>query len=315
MTRTRLIVTIAVLVSLPLLFTLFEAVSFHRHNRDTGTIVSGGMKRGYVLYVPPTYDASKPTPLVISMHGAGGWGKLQEELSEWNRVADREGFIVVYPSGRTGGGVGVWGVNQGPGLIKDVRFIGDLIDKIATTYNIDRDRVYANGLSNGGGMTFVLSCTMSDRIAAFGMVGSAQTLDWGWCKDRRPVPMVNFHGTADTAAPYNGGESWVGPVVFPAVETWTSNWARRNRCRTTPVETVVAADVVRREYTNCADNAAVVLYTITNGGHTWPGGGDLPEWFLGRTTRSIDASSAMWEFFKKHPRNSKGPSPRLRVSA
>ena len=68
-----------------------------------------------------------------------------------------------------------------------------------------------------------------------------------------------------------------------------------------PVDSLVAPDVVRRAYTGCAGDAAVVLYTIRGGGHTWPGGGPLPEWFVGTTSSSIDASSLMWEFFREHP--------------
>jgi len=183
----------------------------------------------------------------------------------------------------------------------DVRFISELIDTLETAYNIDPARIYANGLSNGGGMAFVLSCTLSDRIAAVGMVGAAQLLPWNWCTDRRPVPMITFHGTADRFAPYNGGTSWVVARPLPNVETWTANWARRNRCGPKPVESAVAADVTRRDYKNCADDAAVVLYTLRGGGHTWPGGQPLPEWFAGPTSRSIDASGVMWEFFRAHP--------------
>jgi polyhydroxybutyrate depolymerase len=64
---------------------------------------------------------------------------------------------------------------------------------------------------------------------------------------------------------------------------------------------VIATDVIRREYTGCAGDAAVVLYTIRGGGHTWPGGQGVPEWILGRNTRSIEASSEMWNFFIQHP--------------
>lgn len=102
-------------------------------------------------------------------------------------------------------------------------------------------------------------------------------------------------------APYNGGASWVAPESFPNIPAWTANWARRNRCAPNPVESAVASDVTRREYTNCADDAAVVLYTIRGGGHSWPGGGPLPEWFVGPTSRSIDATSQMWTFFRAHP--------------
>src|SRR5947209_15439212 len=92
------------------------------------------------------------------------------------------------------------------GLMRDVRFISELIDTLRAAYNIDPTRIYANGLSIGGGMAFVLSCTLSDRIAAVGMVAAAQSLPSSWCTDHRPVPMIAFHGTADPIVPYQGGD-------------------------------------------------------------------------------------------------------------
>ena len=309
--RRRVLVAVLVLIGLPVVLVLIEAVSYDVLNRNNGTIVSSGLKREYLLYVPRTYDRTRPTPLVISMHGAGMWPAAQKDTSQWNRVAESEGVIVVYPSGRGGGGPRIWrAATAGAGLMRDVRFIWELIDTLEAAYNIDPARIYANGLSNGGGMAFVLSCTLSDRIAAVGMVGAAQLLPWSWCTDRRPVPMIAFHGTADTAAPYKGGPSWVTRVPFPNVLTWTANWAGRNQCGTHPVESVVAADVTRLEYTNCAEDAAVVLYTVKDGGHTWPGGGPLPEWFVGTTSHSVDASSEMWAFFREHPLRQAQPAAR-----
>jgi polyhydroxybutyrate depolymerase len=289
------------LIGLPVVMVPIEAVSFYSANRDSGSFVSSGEKRDYLLYVPKSYDSTRPTALVISMHGAGLWGAAQKETSQWNDLADKQRFIVVYPSGVGGKGVRVWRAEPGSGLTKDVRFISELIDTLRMSYNIDSNRIYANGLSNGGGMSFVLSCTLSDRIAAVGMVAAAQTLPWTWCKDDRAVPMIAFHGTADPEIPYNGGASWIAPRPFPSTPRWAENWARRNRCEAKPVESNVAADVTRRTYTNCADDAAVVLYTVHGGGHTWPGGKPLPEWFVGRTARSIDATSLMWAFFREHP--------------
>jgi len=288
---------VLVLFGLPAILALIDGVTFFVRNRNNGSLISSGQKRKYLLYVPRSYDRSRPAPLVISMHGAGTWPVQQMELSEWNRLAESQGFIVVYPSGIGSAGPRVWHV----GGENDVRFISELIDKLEAAYNIDPARIYANGFSNGGCMSFVLSCALSDRIAAVGMVGAAQTLPWSWCTDHRPVPMIAFHGTADSFAPYNGGASWVAPDRFPNIPAWTANWARRNRCAPDPVESAVAADVTRREYTNCADSAAVVLYTIRGGGHSWPGGGPLPEWFVGPTSRSIDATSEMWAFFRAHP--------------
>jgi polyhydroxybutyrate depolymerase len=298
--RTAVLTMVFLLLALPALGSLYAAASFHFRNRNTGSIVSSGDLREYVLHVPPSYDRSRPAPLVISMHGAGAWPVQQMEMSRWNRLADRDGFLVVYPAGR--GRLRIWRVDSKGGLERDVRFISDLIDEIGSRYEIDRDRIYANGFSNGGAMTFVLTCTLSDRIAAVGMVGAAQTVPSSWCDGKRPMPMINFHGTDDTAAPYEGGSSWVlprGAPPFPSVRKWTANWAERNGCDDEPAGVAVAPDVTRTAWSGC--EADVVLYTIHGGGHTWPGGEPLPDWFVGRTTDNLDASAEMWQFFRERP--------------
>lgn len=313
--RKHILGAVFALLSLPPLVALFEATSFHVRNRNNGSIVSSGENRQYLLYVPKSYDRTRPTPLVISLHGGANWPTFQKDLSGWNRLAERHAFIVVYPAGFRVHGTGPtgWRVTRpGPGIAKDVRFISDLIDELEKTYSIDRARIYANGLSNGGGMTFVLSCMLSDRIAAVGMVAAAQMLPWNWCGDPRPMPMISFHGTADTITPYEGGHTFAAPgdVSFPDVSEWTAKWAERNRCGPSAAESAVAADVTRRDYTDCVGDTSiggtsvggtsVVLFTIHGGGHTWPGGEPLPEWFLGPTSRGVDATGQMWAFFQEH---------------
>jgi polyhydroxybutyrate depolymerase len=300
--RRPVLVAALALLSVPAALALVMAVSFYVRNRNNGAFVSSGEKREYLLYVPKSYDRTRPTPLVISMHGAGLWPVPHMEMSRWNRVADDHGFIVVYPSAVGGRGPRVWHIDGGARLPSDVRFIAELIDTLKASHNIDPSRIYADGLSNGGGMAFLLSCTLSDRIAAVGLVASAQFLPWSACKDQRAVPMIAFHGTDDRFTPYHGGTSLVAPRhVFPAIPTFTANWARRNRCGAKPVESAVAADVTRLEYTGCSDDAAVVLYTIRGGGHTWPGGGPMPEWFVGKRSSGVDATRQAWAFFRAHP--------------
>src|SRR3990172_7975552 len=260
---------VLVLIGLPPVLALVEAVSFYVRNRSNGSIVSWGQEREYLLYVPESYDRTKPTPLVISMHGGALWPAAQMEISRWNRMADEHGFLVVYPSGITGAGPRAWHVGRGPGLLRDVRYISELIDTLKAAYNIDSTSIYADGLSNGGGMAFVLSCTLSERIAAVGMVAAALFLPWSWCTDERAVPMIAFHGTADRAVPYHGGKSWVAPTTFPDIPAWVATWARRNRCAPGAVDSAVAPDVTRRA-------------------------------FVGTTTNRVDASSEMWEFFRGH---------------
>lgn len=289
------------LITLPAIFVPIEALSFFGANRSNGFLVSSGERREYSLYVPKTYDARRPVPLVISMPGAALWGAAQEAISGWDVLAEREGFIVVYPTGASGGGPRIFHVEPTPDLVKDVRFISDVIDTLQSQYNIDAARIYANGLSNGGGMAFVLSCTLSDRIAAVGMVSAAQTLPWNWCTDSRPVPMIAFHGTADRVVPYGGGHSWVAPEAFPNVPLWAAKWARRNRCTMDPIDATIAANITRRAFGGCAGTADVEFYTIRGGGHDWPGGGGLPAWLCGPISHAIDATSVMWTFFRAHP--------------
>jgi polyhydroxybutyrate depolymerase len=303
----------AVLIALTLIvvFVLIAAVTFYAFwssyatNRTNGTIVSSGQARKYLLYVPKSYDRATPTPLVISLHAAALWPATQQAISQWNTVADEHGFMVVYPAGTDlSGGTNLlpfrgWLLRPEAILSANVGFISELIDTLEATYNIDPARIYASGFSNGGAMAFALSCRLAGRIAAVGTVSAAQDHPFGWCADSGPVPLINFHGTADLV-PYNGGRAWVSPRPCPSVLAWTADWARRNRCGPKPIVSAAAADVTRLEYTDCADAAAVVLYTIRGGGHSWPGGKPLPAWMVGPANHSIDATRLMWAFFREH---------------
>lgn len=315
--RTAVIRAILGLVGLPVVLVVVALglyyASFYNLHRADGAIVSSGQKREYLLYVPRSYDPTRPAPLVISMHAAALWPAHQQETTHWNQVADEHGFIVVYPAGTSlgGGGTGVlprvWLLRPDAELASNVRFISDLIDTLEAAYNIDRTRIYANGFSNGGAMAFALSCRLSARIAAVGTVSAAQDQPWSWCGNAQPVPLINFHGTADLV-PYNGGRSKLSPRPFPSVRSWTASWARRNRCAPNPVSSRVAADVTRLQYTGCAGDASVLLYTIHGGGHSWPGGKPLPGWMVGHTSRSIDATREMWAFFRQHRLQGSSPA-------
>ena len=306
--RKLLLGTGLVLIGLPVAIVLVAVLSIRMLDRTTGTLVSSGQKREYLLYVPPSYNPATRTPLVISLHAGATWPAQQMHLSHWNQLADEHGFIVVYPSGTPElfDVVRTWHTfARGAPLDRDVRFIADLIDTLRSAYNIDPARIYANGMSNGGGMAFVLSCTLSDRVAAVGLVAPAQSLPPDWCPATHPVPMIVFHGTADPLVPYAGGPLGdpFNPVkpVFPAVRDVVARWAQRNRCGAEPVESAVAPNVTRTEYSHGADGAPVVLYTIQGGGHTWPGGKPLPAWRVGPNSHSIDATRVMWAFFRAHP--------------
>jgi polyhydroxybutyrate depolymerase len=291
--------SLTVIIGLPLFLILVLIGYYYLADKTNGTLVSSGEKREYLLHVPESYVPANPAPLVISMHGTALWPANQMKISHWNEVADENGFIVVFPSGKGGIFNRKWSLKPGVDLDKDVQYISDLIDNLGETYNIDYARIYANGLSAGGGMAIMLSCRLSDRIAAVGTVAPAH-LPVGWCGDSRPMPLISFHGTADSLVPYNGGTSWAADIPFESVTKWAANWAEKNHCNSDPVESREADDVERLEYTECGDGASVVLYSIDGGGHTWPGGESFPEWLAGHTSDSIDATDLTWEFFSRH---------------
>lgn len=286
-----LLTVVGVLVVLALLLLAVYALLVQQ---SSGSIVSGGEKRAYLLHVPPGYDPEVPVPLVISIHGLAEWPAHQARISHWNQVADENNFIVVYPSGT--GFPKRWRASGGDST--DVRFISDLIDQLQDEYNIDPQRIYANGLSNGGGMSFALSCYLSDRIATFGGVAGAYLLPWELCTPERPVPAILFHGTADPVVSFMGGPSRSFEVDFPVVDDWVRELAQRNGCEGEPLGLPQQGEVRGVRYSGC--DAAVDYYVIENGGHTWPGGGDMPVWLVGHTTRDVDATRLMWAFFEAH---------------
>jgi polyhydroxybutyrate depolymerase len=276
-------------------------------NRTNGQIESSGRLRKYLLYVPESYDTNTPTPLVISIHGFVQWPAHQQTLSGWNSLAYEHGFIVVYPQG-TGFPLR-WNTqpteDKPDAMTEDVQFFSDLIDALSQDYNIDQSRIYANGMSNGGGMTHLLACELSDRIAAIGGVAGAYIHQWEYCHPLRPVPVIAFHGVDDSIVPYDGGPtiSRNYKYKFAPVEEWAVNWARHNGCEDKP-ETIPAMGEVNGVcYTNCDGDVEVVLYTVEGGGHTWPGGDELPKWLTGHTTQDVSATELMWEFFSKYSLN------------
>jgi polyhydroxybutyrate depolymerase len=290
-----------ILLGLAATLVLAGAVAYLIFDHTNGRIVSSGEKRSYLLYVPGSYDPATPAPLVISIHGFAEWPAHQMQMTRWNNLAEQVGFIVVYPSGT--GFPKRWRTQVEPGsdAMPDVTFISDLIKKLEGEYNIDPRRIYANGLSNGGGMSVLLSCELSDRIAAIGSVAGAYSFPWSECPPSRPMPSIVFHGTADPIVPYLGGPSHDPATPLPAIPGWVEALALRNGCSQAPSEIPASGAVSGIHYSNCIQNADVIFYTVAGGGHSWPGGEPLPQFIVGHTTQDIDATKVMWDFFQQHP--------------
>jgi polyhydroxybutyrate depolymerase len=269
-----------------------------------GILEFEGRRRTYRLYVPESYDPTRPTPLVLSLHGFASNAAQQMEFSQWNRVADEHNLLIVYPqgagippgwnSGRVGGRMAELFPRQ-----DDVAFIRALLDHLSEMLCIDPARVYANGLSNGAGMSSRLGCELADRIAAIGGVAGAYTPP-ETCEPGRAVPVIAFHGLDDPISPYEGGEAEAEVLLMP-IEEWARAWAARNGCDLEPTIETVTENIARRTFSGCDSDAEVILYSIAGGGHTWPGGGRQPVFISGAVNREIDASAIMWDFFAAHP--------------
>lgn len=272
-------------------------------NRTNERITSSGEVRKYLLYVPETYDANKAVPLVINIHGFAQWPANQMKVSQWNELADEFGFIVVYPMGTSF--PLRWRVSEVPsipgGPDKEIVFFNDLIDKLSNEYNIDPQRIYANGLSNGGGMSMLLGCRLSERIAAIGGVAGAYLIDLQKCEQERAVPAIFFHGKADKIVPYDGGPSERFELPFPYIPDFVKSYAKISGCDLSSENIEETENITGVRYAECSQGAEVVFYTIEDGGHTWPGGNPLPERITGKTSQEIDATQLMWEFFLRHP--------------
>jgi len=274
------------------------------------SLMVDGLKRSYYFHFPKGYDATKPTPVVLALHGAATNGKLMEHFCGMTAQADKSGFILVYPNGTGTADIFLtWNAGAFPGPLtgkrpNDVAFLGAVLDDLANVANVDKKRTYVCGLSNGGMMAYRAAAEMSERFAAMASVaGTIVTDTW---QPKLPLPVLHIHGTDDPLVPYKGGDK-DGPVFlrFLSVEANMKICCRANGCGELPKETELpkAKDnyqVIKSDFGKGKSGAEVVLYTIERGGHTWPG--RAAPTLLGPATFNLNANEAIWEFFRRFVR-------------
>ena len=268
-----------------------------------------GRERTYYVHVPRSYDGRQPVPLVLVFHGTGGHGRSAATLTRFNELADSAGFIAVYPSALHG----LWddGRNAFPTTEPgdDFAFVAALIDHLENTMAIDPKRVYAAGMSSGGMLAQRLACAMYDKIAAVASVAGPLPENLASCAPRRPVSILEIHGTKDHIVPIGGGRlGWrLGGRVLSVSQT-IELWREVDACPATAdvVEetgsTYHDGTRIRREtFSPCGGGTEVVLYVVEGGGHLWPGGTQhLPKWVVGPATQHFDASAQIWSFFRRN---------------
>ena len=243
-------------------------------------VPSGGRQRTYRLFVPQGYEGRARLPLVLDMHGSGGTAAGQAKTSGLETLAVREGFIVATLQADGGR----WNVPITADRPDDVAYASDVIDHVAAQACVDSARVYATGFSGGGRMASLLACRLNTRIAA---IAPMAALRWPAPCEGRPVPVLTFHGLADTQNPYDGHAAGRGGEWLESVPDALAGWAQHNRCAATAIEEDPPGPLSTLRYDGCGGGAEVRVIRIDGLGHRW-------------AREEIDATAAMWQFFGRH---------------
>jgi polyhydroxybutyrate depolymerase len=213
-----------------------------------------------------------------------------------------------YPAGQNGGENPNETKNK-PQPADDVAFINQVLDNLALKYSVDTHRIYATGLGDGGFMAERIGCNLADRVAAIAAVGAAfpKTMI---CLPERAVSTMFINGTDDPLVPYDSGTYKQGHFHVLSAEDSAKTWAKYDRCSEKPTQSKIPApakgekDTKTVTYRQCQDNSQVVLYSVKNGGNTWPGGEQYTsEKEIGKSSNAINANDSIWGFLgtKKLP--------------
>jgi polyhydroxybutyrate depolymerase len=282
-----------------------------------------GLRRTYLLHVPPQATAGRPLPVMLSFHGGGSNAEVMRAYTRMDRAADRDGYIVAYPNGSSGIGTRflTWnaGTCCGPAAalqVDDVGFSLAVLDDVIARATIDRARVYATGLSNGAMMAYRLAAEASDRIAA--VAGVAGTMSLQRFAPSRAVSVMHIHSVQDHIARFDGGFGVPSNIAdtrmfHTSVEQMLRKWLDHDGCPLKPatVEPISGqADTpdeghsaIRRVYRPCRQGVEVVLLQLTGAGHVWPGGiRDYMPNLLGTGTAVVDANTEIWKFVSRFKR-------------
>jgi polyhydroxybutyrate depolymerase len=266
------------------------------------TLTTAEGVREYRLAIPDDYTGDKPLPLVLNYHGLGSNADQQAVYSELEEKGPARDYIVITPQGQTLAGFRIWNVLPELASPDDVGFTGALIDYASTNLCIDTRRIYATGMSNGAGMSVLLGCNLGSELAAIAPVAGVN-LEFGPCTSDERVPVIAFHGQQDRIVPYYGGPLGVLLLqdrILPSAEEAVAVWGERDGCKPQPKLKMVSDHVQLIDYSGCDGRTDVQLYSVSDGGHTWPG--SIPVGPLGETTTEINAADLILDFFGKHAR-------------
>lgn len=289
---------------------------------------SGGFDRTALVVVPKGYKPGAKPPLVLVLHGAGGDGAHALDNDGWAAKADKEGFLVVAPTGLPAlprlaanfkSNPRLWNSGQLPArsprkAIDDVAYVAALLDEIEKRVPCDETRVFVTGHSNGGGMTFRLGAELSERFTAIAPVAGMMAVKDP--KPKKPLPTLYVIGTKDPLQPLAGGEvklPWGNRTNGPVAD-YLTGWAKALGCEPEPKVTSEKDGLKRVEYPSKSGGPTLSVIYVEGQGHTWPGGkATLPESVMGPITNTLNATDAIWEFFEKHSKVTAAPQKDIKT--
>ena len=251
-----------------------------------GQIEVAGQQRDYAIYLPPSYDRQQTIPMVINFHAFNAAGPKQERISRMTPIADEAGFILVYPNAM--GSPASWNYRAGMANNADLQFVASLIETLPERLAVDRSKIFVMGLSNGGGFAHRVACELGQFVQGLATVAGVYPAA-GSCAGAMSIPVIAFHGNADTVVPFLGG----GAQNLLGVDYWAAGWAERNGCANP--EITVDERYTLSSWQNCNDKAVVQLYELHDWDHFWPNPDDVPEDMV---DSGVNASRLIWDFFK-----------------
>jgi polyhydroxybutyrate depolymerase len=256
-------------------------------------LAAGARSRGYLVRVPAGYRPRDPTPVVLFFHGYGGSAADTAAATGLSELADRRGFLAVFPEGSSvNGGARFWANAGRVSLgVDDLRYTADVLNDLQGRFCLDPARVHAGGFSAGGGVAAWLACELAGRVAAVATVSGQLVAEPGGCRPSRPVPILAVHGTGDKVIPYGGRAAGPEqPLRLPALPAWLAGWAARDGCTVDSAAFLDSGEVTGVRWSGCRGGAEVVHYRLNGGGHP------LPRAVAGRPLAEL-----LWDFFATHP--------------
>jgi len=285
-------------------FVFYEGLS-------TNYIQHGGLKREYLLYIPPNLNNRENLPVIFNFHGYGDQALQFFNQTDLIEISDNNGVVLVYPQGSyLPDGGSHW--NAAPSSSSstsfvnksstdDIGFFKALFEEINQDNLIDLKRVYVIGYSNGGMFSHFLACNTDNIITAIGDVaGTMLDETFNSCNPSSPIPILKIHGTSDRVVGYNGNNN----LEYKSVEEVLDFWKSHNGSKTEEVFENLGTTSIYSEFFNISvnvnfekyifnsnDNSSeIVLYKIIDGGHWWNYSLD----------DNFKTSSLLWDFFSKH---------------